>query len=289
METNSLFLLSQNYGRNPRKKDFSRPQDLDLSVLNFKGNSPLLKETWMRWAILFVLVLALAGDLSLGQPRGKESARGDATVDAWVQVLAKNIADRHDIVRESARVALASVGKPALPTLKKLAAGKDDATADAARKLIARIQTEGKEGSPAVKTPSVAGLHKKEKATKEGRGLALLKNLQLPRPLGKGFSLSRSDPVDSALKKANLSKDQQSKAAAIRKSYGEKTREQLKAYQEAQKKLRSGMLKDVKEVLLPEQQKKFDDALKKGTDRKAHQGKSRKVGFNFALPSFRNR
>jgi hypothetical protein len=74
-------------------------------------------------------------------PPGKDQpSKPDPAVEAWVKTLAEKMTDRHDIIRESARQALIAVGRPAVPTLRKLAEGDDGATAEAARKVIARIE-----------------------------------------------------------------------------------------------------------------------------------------------------
>ncbi|MDW8196399.1 MAG: hypothetical protein RMJ56_02210 [Gemmataceae bacterium] len=72
------------------------------------------------------------------RPRGP-LPRPDATVEAWVKVLLERITDPHDVVRESARMAVIAVGPPALPALEQLVEGRDAAKAVAAQKLIQEI------------------------------------------------------------------------------------------------------------------------------------------------------
>ena len=67
-------------------------------------------------------------------------AKPDPNVEAWVKLLGEKMTDRHDAIRDSARAALVAIGKPALPTLKKLVDGDDGATATAATKVIAQIE-----------------------------------------------------------------------------------------------------------------------------------------------------
>ena len=96
---------------------------------------------------LLVVSLALAQQPSRGRDGGREPpAKGDAALDAWIKILTDKITDRHDSIRESAREALVVVGRPALPALKKLAEGDDGADAEAARKIIARIENGGRPG-----------------------------------------------------------------------------------------------------------------------------------------------
>jgi Spy/CpxP family protein refolding chaperone len=73
--------------------------------------------------------------------------------------------------------------------------------------------------------------------------------------------------VSSALKNIKLSKEQEAKVGTIRKSFADKTKEHRQKFLEDQKKLRERMLNDVKGVLTPEQQKEFDEAIKKGPGR----------------------
>jgi hypothetical protein len=63
----------------------------------------------------------------------------DPAAEAWIQMLAKKIADSQPLVRDSAIAGLERVGKPALPTLNALVSGSDKALAEAAKKLVERI------------------------------------------------------------------------------------------------------------------------------------------------------
>ncbi|QEL17359.1 hypothetical protein [Limnoglobus roseus] len=87
------------------------------------------------------------------QPRDRagdrrDERKGSSEVESWVKTLAEKITDPHDTVRDSARAALVAVGPPALPLLRKLADGDNDAKATAAKKLIAAIDR-GNARSPA--------------------------------------------------------------------------------------------------------------------------------------------
>jgi hypothetical protein len=66
--------------------------------------------------------------------------RQDPALDAWVKTLADKITDPHDIIRDSARGALAQIGPAAIPLLHKLTEGDDAAKAIAAHKVIAAIE-----------------------------------------------------------------------------------------------------------------------------------------------------
>lgn len=69
----------------------------------------------------------------------------DPAVEAWIQMLAKKIADSQAHIRDSAVAGLERIGKPAIPTLNALASGSDKALAEAAKKLVERINR-GRQG-----------------------------------------------------------------------------------------------------------------------------------------------
>ncbi len=77
-----------------------------------------------------------------GGPMGERRAdpKPDAQVDAWVKTLTDKMCDPHDSIRDSSRAGIISVGRAALPSLKKLADGDDGAKATAARRLIDAIE-----------------------------------------------------------------------------------------------------------------------------------------------------
>lgn len=114
----------------------------------------------MKRLTLSVMFLALAGFVLAqdGAPAGsgakpvpppKEAPKQDAkkaevapldpAAEAWVDTLAKRIADANQVIRDSAVAGVEKVGKPALPILNKYATGTDKALADAAKKLVERI------------------------------------------------------------------------------------------------------------------------------------------------------
>src|SRR5260221_146243 len=79
----------------------------------------------------------------------KAPAKPDPAVEAWVKILGDKMTDRHDTVRDSARAALVAIGKPALPALQRLADSEDGATATAAKKVMARIESRDRHRPPA--------------------------------------------------------------------------------------------------------------------------------------------
>src|SRR5438067_10690199 len=87
-----------------------------------------------------------------------ETLKVDAALDAWVHQLAEKMTDRHDSIRHSARLALVALGRPAVPALKKLAEGEDGASAEAAKKVIRRIESRGRRGGGIAR--SGRGMHR---------------------------------------------------------------------------------------------------------------------------------
>jgi hypothetical protein len=94
--------------------------------------------------VVSLCVLAQEG-APAGAPRKTDSAPAakpepvDPAVEAWIQVLAKKIADAQPLVRDSSVAALERIGKPALSHLNTLTSSTDKAVADAAKKLVERI------------------------------------------------------------------------------------------------------------------------------------------------------
>src|SRR6188768_2431673 len=71
----------------------------------------------------------------------------DPAAQAWVETLAKRIVDSNQVIRDSSIAALEKVVKPAIPTLNALVSGSDKALAEAAKKLVDRINR-GPQGGP---------------------------------------------------------------------------------------------------------------------------------------------
>lgn len=69
----------------------------------------------------------------------KATEGSDAAVDAWMKMLTEKIAAENPTIRRSVQAAVLSVGAPAIPHLKKVAAGEGEAAGEAQR-LITRIE-----------------------------------------------------------------------------------------------------------------------------------------------------
>jgi len=123
-----------------------------------------LTKSWKRSIFTTAALLALtqtgiaqppAGPRGEGRREGppreslskKEEPKKDPNIDAWAETLVSKIADRSDTIRDSARAGLVALGHAALPALKKAADGSDLPTAEAARKVIGRIEHKGGPGA----------------------------------------------------------------------------------------------------------------------------------------------
>ena len=113
-----------------------------------------MKRTLIAACALIASFTVLAQD---GAPAGlakkAESAPAkveqlDPAAQAWVETLAKRIVDSNAVIRDSSVAALERVGKPALPTLNALVSGSDKALAEAAKKLVDRINRGPQRGRP---------------------------------------------------------------------------------------------------------------------------------------------
>jgi len=189
--------------------------------------------------------------------RGPGAAKGDSSVDAWVKTLTDKMNDPHDTIRDSARAALVAVGAPALPALKKLAEGNDEAKAVAARKLIAQI-----EGGPG--QPGRAGTG----VTAPGRPGA--PDDRGGRPAFPGFpGRPGGNPLDRLLGGLNLTEKQQKEVEEITEAFSKKMREfsekartgkiERQEITETVEKFQKEMTEQLKKVLNEEQFKKFQE------------------------------
>lgn len=87
----------------------------------------------MRWkSLLAASAMAILGQAQaqppgapVSPPRVEGPSRADPALEAWIDTLSTKIADRHDGLRHSSRVALIEIGQPALPVLKKISEGSD--------------------------------------------------------------------------------------------------------------------------------------------------------------------
>ena len=129
-----------------------------------------LTKSWKRSIFTTAALLALtqtgiaqppAGPRGEGRREGppreslskKEEPKKDPNIDAWAETLVSKIADRSDTIRDSARAGLVALGHAALPALKKAADGSDLPTAEAARKVIGRIEHKGHRGPGTMGAP----------------------------------------------------------------------------------------------------------------------------------------
>lgn len=216
-----------------------------------------------------------------GPERGFE--RPDAAVDAWVKVLTDKIADPHDTIRESARAALVSVGRPALPALQKLADSDDGAKSTAARKLMAAIERGGPRGpglpgfGPGEGPPDGAPGFPPDERPGAGR------DQPLPRPGGdrdgpptgrRGDAAGRPNPLDRILAELDLTEKQKRQVEEIKESHRKKAQEVLEKaragqierqeVREQMDKLGADVTRELKELLTPEQAKRLEDLAPAG-------------------------
>src|SRR5260370_11572804 len=181
----------------------------------------------MRWRTKWISAIAalaaallVLSDAGAQPPTGKKDAKEptkapptrpaapakpDPAVEAWVKILGDKMTDRHDTVRDSARAALVSIGKPALPSLQKLADSDDGATATAAKRVMARIESHdrrrppprfgrgpigplgpGMRGGPGGRPPPMAGGGRGHPGVPPGRGRVLGRAVQPGRAGGVG-------------------------------------------------------------------------------------------------------
>ncbi|MBI3910161.1 MAG: hypothetical protein HY320_04420 [Armatimonadetes bacterium] len=186
--------------------------------------------------------LALA---SQGEPQ--PAVRPDPAVEAWVQTLVGRIADRSPVISNSVRQALVVVGRPALPALRKVAAGSDTAAADVARRLIAGIQA-GRPGGPGGFPGGPGG----PPGGPGGPGFPG------QGPGGPGGFLG---PIGAVLGDLDLTQEQQRAVDEILRSHQEKSRALFRQAQEGSQRLLQEMMAGLKGVLTDEQYKKVEEAL----------------------------
>ncbi len=106
---------------------------------------------WILSATLAFGLIVLPGAVLVAQeaeiepaPAAPKKAQDDgAAVEKWVVSLCERLSDANAVIRESAGSALVTVGKPALPHLKKLADMKDTDQSVIALRLIRRIEAGG--------------------------------------------------------------------------------------------------------------------------------------------------
>jgi Spy/CpxP family protein refolding chaperone len=227
--------------------------------------------------VLSIALLFLQGaDAQPGRRKGddtpaKEEAKASPELEAWIKTLTEKMTDRQDSIRDSARAALVSIGRPALPELQKLADGKDAATAEAAKQVIARIERGGRNtGGPGGFPGGPGGFPGRPGGTDDN-----------PRRPGGGTGPGNNSPpvgagmVDRALRDLDLSDKQKAKLEDIKTAQqkkladlAEKAREGKLDGDELRKtfeKNREEMIKDIEAVLTRDQIDKFEKALKDAT------------------------
>jgi len=223
-----------------------------------------------------------------GSPMGERRAdpKPDAQVDAWVKTLTDKMNDPHDTIRDSSRAGILSVGRAALPALKKFADGDDGAKATAARRLMEAIERGPGmpgmlAGGPMPPFGGRGGINGGAGPRGEGRrpdaapdatpGAAPDRRPDAPAvPATAG---SRVSPIAESLKDIKLNDKQQKQVNELRETF-EKTMQATMTQvregkieqadvREKMQKLRDNMLKEMKDVLTAEQFAQFEEAMKK--------------------------
>ncbi len=225
----------------------------------------------------------------MGRPGGnpmerRADAKPDAQVDAWVKTLTDKMNDPHDTIRDSSRAGIISVGRAALPTLKKLADGDDGAKSTAAKRLMEAIERGPMPGGmPNGPMPpfggrggiiggaSPRGDRRQPDAAPDRPGQVWP---PVPdAPAVPAAAAGRGSPITESLKDIKLNDKQQKQVNELRENF-EKTMQATMTQvregkieqadvREKMQKLRGDMLKEMKDVLTAEQFEKFEDAMKK--------------------------
>ena len=219
-------------------------------------------------------------------PMGNTTTRPDAAVDAWVKVLVEKIADPHDTVRENARAALVHVGPQAIPTLRKLVDGDDNVKSVAARNVIAMIERGPQLGRPGMGGAGGVGGGAGGIAGFPGGPLGPMGPMGERPPMGPGGErppmgpggerppMGERNPMGRVLGDLNLTEKQEKQVKEIFDSHGKKMMELGEKIREGKlepmearasvEKLRADLAKELKEVLNPEQFKKFEAVMQQG-------------------------
>lgn len=224
-----------------------------------------------------------------------DAVQVDPEVQAWIDLLAAHMADRHDVIRQSAQRTLVTVGRAALPTLKKLSEGDDAAAADIARKLATRIKAGerrgramrawGPRGGDGVGRPGPGGPPPEGRGVPGGRrmgpgkghpggpGLRGRRGMGRDRPGGPGLrgrgrpAARRFIALARIMKGLELSEDQKGQVKEILKAHREKTTGLLrKGGEDARPGLqdcKKELLKELKGILTDGQYKKLEESLER--------------------------
>jgi hypothetical protein len=267
-----------------------------------------MQNTSLRRGLGFValgILLPLAVPCTADEPQEQDRPKGrpakeekvDPAVQAWVEELGKHFADKNRTIRYSARAGLLEAGRPALPVLRKYAAGEDDA-ADIARMMITRIERGGRFGRMAAmpfgprfgpgprmpfpprpkgpipkegkKQPDKATKKEPDKSSQKAPAKEAKKSAPQPRPPRGGRG--GAGAVGRIVRDLNLDDKQKAKVDEVLADHQKKARELFRKIRsreldrakarEAFQELMQGLQKDLKGVLTEEQMKKVEEALK---------------------------
>lgn len=240
-----------------------------------------------------------------GERRGPEGerrpdSRSESQVDAWVRTLAEKMTDPHDTIRESARAGLIAAGPAALPILRRVAEGDDEARATAARRLIDAIERGGPRGMMpggprGFQPPFFGGFggfggRGPDARPPFGRGPERPRDGERPRdeerprgdrpdqpdrrradePGGPRFS---GDPLVRALREIGLNEEQRKRVAEVRETFENRMREVLEQARDGQfdrqearekvQKMAAEMVERLQDMLTPDQGERFREAMRR--------------------------
>jgi hypothetical protein len=236
-------------------------------------------------ALAMLLPDALPGRAEEPKQTKKDKDKGkqrrdqiDSTVEAWVQELAKHFNDKNPIIRQSARAGLVGAGQAALPALRKIAEGNDDA-ADIARMMVSHVERRRHESFGSLLGRQLLRRTWVPPAEKPKGRTAEAKKPEKPAEAKKPQAESQKPPLPRArvlrgrlLRDLQLDDKQRAKVAEIVAANQKKVRELAQKVRRRDidrdklrgeiDKLQEGLRKDLKEVLTEEQFKKVEEATK---------------------------
>jgi hypothetical protein len=221
------------------------------------------KETFMRidrtltLVVIGVFVAALLTGGAIAQDSEqppapaveKRQEKDDQALNKWIQSCCEKLTEQNVVIRESAGSALVTVGKPALPALRKIADMKDTEQSVVALRLIKRIEGGGAAtaGAPGQDGGAGAG---------QGRG---------------GMQVRMADQIKKAKEELGLNDEQTSKVEECVKTMSEKSRELFQKsrdqeisreeMQEQMRALRESAFDSLKGVLSDEQIAKVKEMM----------------------------
>jgi Spy/CpxP family protein refolding chaperone len=251
-----------------------------------------MSKAW-RLLGLGTLVLVMGTPLVLGgavqdaeesqQPKkGRLAEKTDQGAQAWVQELAKHFSDKNPTVRHSARAGLLAAGKAALPALRKIAEGDDDA-ADIAQMMIASIER-GRPGLPGLaEMPFRFEMRRPATPEKKEPRQRPVKKVEAPKPPEP--KKAETPPtrsritvvvpgvrpgmgIDRAMRNLDLTEKQRAKIEEITTDLQKKIKDMTQKVRDGSldrsklraevDKVQDEVRKRIKEVLTEEQRKKFE-------------------------------